>query len=56
MLLPSDTELSFSFSTVTVLDMNAKVSAGEHLGISISGVDFAPYCHLEYDTKAFAGW
>jgi hypothetical protein len=53
--LPADAELSFAFSTVTVANINAKISAGEHLGISISGADFAPYCHLEYDAKAFVG-
>jgi len=25
------------------------VKVGDHLGFSLAGPDFAPYCHLEYD-------
>jgi hypothetical protein len=53
MFMSSDPQLSLAFGSVTISGMNAKVTNGEHLGISISGADFAPYCHLEYDTKAF---
>jgi hypothetical protein len=30
------------------VNIDQHVRAGEQLGISISGADFAPYCHLEY--------
>jgi hypothetical protein len=29
---------------------NASVAEGDLLGLSITGADFAPYCHLEFDT------
>ena len=45
--------LTFVFNNATVpITTNATVKAGDHLGISISGSDFAPYCHLEYNTAA----
>jgi hypothetical protein len=40
---------------VVVTNLKGKVQAGDHLGVSISGADFSPYCHLEYDTKATPG-
>jgi hypothetical protein len=52
-VLPNDTDLSFAFSTVTV-PLNSSVKTGDHLALSISGPDFAPYCHLEYDTKTYS--
>jgi len=55
MILPSSRDLSFAFSTVTVSNLRGAVRAGDHLGFSISGPDFAPYCHLEYDTKRYPG-
>jgi hypothetical protein len=54
MFVTSNAELSFAFSTVTV-PVNAKVAAGDLLGFWVTGSDFAPYCHMEYDTKIFAG-
>ena len=45
------TNLDFVFDNATVaITTNATVKAGDHLGISIAGQDFAPYCHLEYNT------
>ena len=44
----NQTYLSFVFNTTSVYT-NKTVSAGDHLGLSIAGLDFAPYCHLEYD-------
>jgi hypothetical protein len=38
-----------------VSNLRRAVRAGDHLGFSISGSDFAPYCHLEYDTKRYPG-
>lgn len=45
------TSLSFVFNTTSVF-LNATVTKGDKLGIQISGPDFAPYCHLEYDVPA----
>jgi len=39
-------QLSFTFDT-TVVHVNATVAAGDNLGFSFAGEDFAPYCHLE---------
>ena len=44
----NQTYLSFVFNTTSVYT-NETVAAGDHLGLSIAGADFAPYCHLEYD-------
>ncbi|KAF2663808.1 Arabinanase/levansucrase/invertase [Microthyrium microscopicum] len=55
MVLPSfATDLLTTFNAITVSNLTATVKAGDHIGISITGSDFSPYCHLEYDTKAFA--
>jgi len=43
--LPSN--LTWVFNNATV-HIDAHVTAGERLGLQISGADFAPYCHLEY--------
>ena len=45
------TSLSYVFNTTSVF-LNASVTKGDKLGIQISGSDFAPYCHLEYDVPA----
>ncbi|CAJ2500892.1 Uu.00g037450.m01.CDS01 [Anthostomella pinea] len=43
--------LSFVFNTTSVpITSNATVGKGDLLGLAITGPDFAPYCHLEYDT------
>ncbi|KAJ9615591.1 hypothetical protein H2200_001666 [Cladophialophora chaetospira] len=42
------TSLSYVFNTTSVF-LNASVTKGDKLGVQISGSDFAPYCHLEYD-------
>lgn len=56
--------LTYVFDTAMVGNMNATVSEGDNLGIglvpgnlgvSIYGIDFVPYCHLEYDTAAYPG-
>jgi hypothetical protein len=47
--LPSN--LTWVFNNATVYT-DAHVTAGEKLGLRISGADFAPYCHLEYPTAA----
>lgn len=47
----NQTYLSFVFNATTVYT-NKTVSAGDRLGLSIAGSDFAPYCHLEYDVGA----
>ncbi|KAJ5924984.1 hypothetical protein N7454_007623 [Penicillium verhagenii] len=47
--LPSNLTWVFNNATVQV---DAHVTAGERLGIQISGADFAPYCHLEYPLAA----
>jgi hypothetical protein len=52
--LPTSKDLTFAFNTVTISNINANVIVGDHLGFSISGPDFSPYCHLEYDTKLYA--
>ncbi|KAK4550273.1 hypothetical protein LTR36_003240 [Oleoguttula mirabilis] len=50
-------ELSFVFNTTSVpITSNATVSAGDLLGLSISGSDFAPYCHLEFDVGEQSGF
>lgn len=47
-------DLSYVFNTATVsVKANSTVAAvqpGDNLGLAISGADFAPYCHLEYET------
>lgn len=44
-------QLSFVFDTALVnITSNATVAAGDLLGLAITGADFAPYCHLEYET------
>ena len=45
----NQTYLSFVFNTTSVYT-NKTVTKGDRLGLSIAGSDFAPYCHLEYDT------
>jgi hypothetical protein len=40
---------------VNISNINATVQVGDQLGFSISGPDFAPYCHLEYNTKMYPG-
>lgn len=47
-MLPAN--MSYTFDTTSV-SLNASVSAGDKLGFSIAGADFAPYCHLEYDVE-----
>jgi hypothetical protein len=47
----NSTELSYVFNTTSVLT-NANVTAGDRLGFSIAGSDYAPYCHLEYDLES----
>lgn len=42
--------LSYTFDNV-IIQPNATVHAGQHLGFSITGPDFAPYCHLEYNNQ-----
>jgi hypothetical protein len=51
MVLPTSKDLTFAFNALTISNINANVTAGDHLGFSISGSDFSPYCHLEYNTK-----
>jgi hypothetical protein len=50
----NSTSLSYVFNTTTVpVTSNAtlaSVSRGDLLGLAVTGSDFAPYCHLEYDT------
>jgi hypothetical protein len=53
--MPNSTDLSFAFGTVIISNLNTAVTAGDYLGFSITGSDFAPYCHLEYDTKKYPG-
>jgi len=46
----STKNISFVFDTVSVDDFkNATVSKNDYLGFSITGPDYAPYCHMEYD-------
>lgn len=45
------TALSYVFNTSSVF-LEAPVQKGDKLGVEISGSDFAPYCHLEYDVPA----
>ncbi|KAF2151532.1 glycoside hydrolase family 43 protein, partial [Myriangium duriaei CBS 260.36] len=40
--------LTHVFQTATV-NLSATVSVGDRLGIEVSGADYVPYCHLEYD-------
>jgi len=48
-------ELSYVFNTTSVMDLTGTaVAQGDHLGFSIAGPDFAPYCHLEYDVGSGA--
>ncbi|KAK3068824.1 hypothetical protein LTR53_013304 [Teratosphaeriaceae sp. CCFEE 6253] len=45
--------LSYVFNTTSVpVTSNATISTGDLLGLAISGSDFAPYCHLEYETAS----
>lgn len=45
------TQLSYVFNVTEVpVTANATVSKGDLLGLAISGSDFAPYCHIEFDT------
>jgi hypothetical protein len=47
---------SYTFDTVSVsVTHNATVTKGELLGLSISGADFSPWCHLEFETKGEEG-
>lgn len=44
-------QTSYVFDTVSVpVTHNATVQKGDLLGLAISGADFSPWCHLEYDT------
>ena len=52
---PTDKNLTFAFDAVTISNITANVQVGDHLGFSITGPDFSPYCHLEYDTQKFPG-
>ncbi|KAG9517633.1 Arabinanase/levansucrase/invertase, partial [Aureobasidium melanogenum] len=53
----SANQTSYTFDTVTVpVTTNATVSKGELLGLSISGADYSPWCHLEYDTEEKCGF
>jgi hypothetical protein len=52
MVRSGSSELSFAFGAVTVPKINAEVKEGDYLAIAISGSDFSPYCHMEYDTRA----
>ena len=47
----NQTYLSYVFNTTSVYT-NKTVDAGDKLGLSIAGSDFAPYCHLEYDVES----
>jgi hypothetical protein len=48
---------SYTFDTVSVpITHNATVTKGELLGLSISGADFSPWCHLEYETTGDCGF
>ncbi|KAH0344649.1 Arabinanase/levansucrase/invertase, partial [Aureobasidium melanogenum] len=50
-------QTSYTFDTVTVpVTTNATVTEGELLGLSISGADYSPWCHLEYDTSSGCGF
>jgi hypothetical protein len=53
-ILPTGKDVTFAFNTLTI-SINANVTVGDHLGFSISGPDFSPYCHLEYDTRLHPG-
>lgn len=49
-------QTTYVFDTVTVpITTNATVAKGQLLGLSISGADFAPWCHLEYEMQAGCG-
>jgi hypothetical protein len=49
-------QTSYTFDTVTVaVTNNATVTKGEVLGLSISGADYSPWCHLEYETGITGG-
>ncbi|EME38324.1 glycoside hydrolase family 43 protein [Dothistroma septosporum NZE10] len=44
------TALSYTFDTTSVpITSNSTIKAGDLLGLAITGSDFAPYCHLEYN-------
>lgn len=45
----NSTYLSYVFNTTTIpVTSNATVQQGDYLGLAITGQDFTPYCHLEY--------
>jgi len=45
-------QTTYVFDTVTVaVTSNATVAKGELLGLSISGADYSPWCHLEFSTQ-----
>ncbi|USW54292.1 Putative glycoside hydrolase, family 43 [Septoria linicola] len=47
------TDLKYTFDVATVpVTSNATVKVGDLLGIAMTGQDFSPYCHLEYDASA----
>jgi hypothetical protein len=53
----SANQTSYTFDTVTVpVTTNTTVSKGDLLGLSISGADYSPWCHLEYDTEEKCGF
>jgi Glycosyl hydrolases family 43 len=42
-------QLSYVFNSTFVTNMkDAKITKGQRLGISITAMDYAPFCHLEY--------
>ncbi|KAH0282459.1 Arabinanase/levansucrase/invertase, partial [Aureobasidium sp. EXF-3399] len=50
-------QTTYVFDTVTVpVTSNATVAKGELLGLSISGADYSPWCHLESDTANGRGF
>ncbi|KAI4753143.1 Arabinanase/levansucrase/invertase [Aureobasidium sp. EXF-3400] len=50
-------QTTYTFDTVTVpVTTNATVAKGELLGLSISGADYSPWCHLEYETSSGCGF
>ncbi|THX73596.1 Arabinanase/levansucrase/invertase [Aureobasidium pullulans] len=50
-------QTTYTFDTVTVpVTTNSTVTKGELLGLSISGADYSPWCHLEYSTTQDCGF
>lgn len=50
-------QTSYTFDTVSVpVTTNATVSKGELLGLFISGADYSPWCHLEFETEKGCGY